>query len=71
MNQATEAFLTEFRDLCRRHNVEFYTRGPLDGKGMSFLSVGSVAPWVHADVESLEDMENQLAAARRLPDLDP
>ena len=71
MNQATEAFLTEFRDLCRRHNVEFYSRDPLDGKGMSFLSVGWVAPWISADVESLEDMENQLAAARRLPDLDP
>jgi hypothetical protein len=71
MNQATKAFLTEFRDLCRRHNVEFHTRGPLDGKGMSFLSVGWAAPWVNADVESLEDMENQLAADSHLPDLDP
>ena len=67
MNPPTEAFLTEFRDLCRRHNVEFYTRGPLDGKGMSFLSVGWVAPWVHADVESLEDLEAQLAQAGKGP----
>ena len=58
MNQPTKAFLTQFRDLCRRHGVDFSA----DLNGVSFTSTDeSPIYWVEADVESLEDLEAQLA----------
>jgi len=60
MNQPTKAFLTQFRDLCRRHGVDFAA----DLNGVSFTSTDeSPIYWVKADVESLEDLEAQLAQA--------
>ena len=58
MNQPTKAFLIQLRDLCRRHGVDFSA----DLNGVSFTSTDeSPIYWVEADVESLEDLEAQLA----------
>ena len=60
MNQPTKAFLIQLRDLCRLHGVDFSA----DLNGVSFTSADeSPIYWVEADVESLEDLENQLAKA--------
>ena len=58
MNEPTKAFLIQLRDLCRLHGVDFSA----DLNGVSFISEDeSPIFWIEADVESLEDLENQLA----------
>lgn len=59
MNQPTKAFLIQLRDLCRLHGVDFSA----DLNGVSFLSEDESPICIEADVESLEDLENQLAQA--------
>lgn len=76
MNQPTEAFLIQLLDLCHAHGVEFtadFGRVRFFTSTESRMLAAALGMYdrVEADVESLEDMENQLAAARRLPDLDP
>ena len=64
MNQPTEAFLIQLRDLCRAHGVDFSA----DFGRVRFYSTDeSPIYWVEADVESLEDLEAQLAQAGKGP----
>ena len=57
MNPPTKAFLIQLRDLCRLHGVDFSA----DLNGVSFISEDESPICIEADVESLEDLEAQLA----------
>ena len=58
MNQPTKAFLIQLRDLCRLHGVDFSA----DFNGVSFTSADESPIFcIEAEVESLEDLEAQLA----------
>jgi len=59
MNQKTKAFLTQFRDLCQQHDVKF---GSL--YSVSFYSDDeSPNCGIEAEVDDIEDLEEQLAQA--------
>ena len=65
MNQATEAFLIQLRDLCRSHGVDFRA----DFGYVDFNSTdNSTAPIqsVAASLEGLGDLEYKLERAREI-----
>ena len=55
MNQPSKTFLTQFRDLCRLHGVDFFA----DLNGVSFYSPNDPCG-IDAEVASLKDLEARL-----------
>ena len=63
MNQPSKTFLTEFQDLCHRYGVDF----SFDLNGISFTSADESPIYrIEVEVTSLEDLEAQVAKARRM-----
>ena len=67
MNQKTEAFLIQLRDLCRSHGVSFVVdSGYVDFNSTDNSTAGLFGRSVSASLGGLGDLEFQLERAREL-----